>query len=294
MPARDRIGDKTLRDLRTVPRPIGPIRVARTAPTQTDQAQVRDGFFASDVQEVRDTRLLIMASRVLSTRMNRILREERQLVYSIGAGVRPGEAYPGFGMFAAQAPTDPGKAETLAVAIEEMYAAFAGTGPTGEELAVARQQLSTFLDEAMKGPDFWSERLATLDYRGLTLAEVARIAADYGSFTAERDPRGLRPLLPARSALPLRHPARAPPLAPRLARASFSRRGGISRARCSTAAGRPPEPWGMPRAASPISMAPRTPNTMGALTWPMWAMRKALPASSPMPTPTTTPQCARQ
>ena len=185
LPARERIGDKTLRDLRTVPRPIGPIRVARTAPTQTDQAQVRDGFFASDAQEVRDTRLLIMASRVLSTRMNRALREERQLVYSIGAGVRPGEAYPGFGMFAAQAPADPGKAETLAAAIEEMYAAFAHTGPTADELAVARQQLSTFLDEAMKGPDFWSERLATLDYRGLTLAEIARIAADYGSFTAD-------------------------------------------------------------------------------------------------------------
>ena len=66
-----------------------------------------------------------------------------------------------------------------------MYAAFARTGPTADELAVARQQLSTFLDEAMQGPDFWSERLATLDYRGLTLAEIARIAADYGSFTAD-------------------------------------------------------------------------------------------------------------
>jgi zinc protease len=184
LPARERIGNKTLRDLRAVPRPAGPIRVARTVITQTDQAQVRDGFFASDVQEVRDTRLLILAARVLSNRMNRTLREERQLVYSIGAGVRPGEAYPGFGAFAAQAPTDPGKAETLAAAIEEMYAAFADAGPTAEELAVARQQLATFLDEAMRGPDFWSERLATLDYRGLTLAEIARIAADYGQFSA--------------------------------------------------------------------------------------------------------------
>jgi zinc protease len=185
LPARERIGDQTLRELRPVVRPTGPIRVATTVPTQTDQAQVRDGFFASDVKDVRDTRLLVVAARVLSTRMNRALREDRQLVYSIGAGVRPGEAYPGFGMFAAQAPTDPEKAETLAAAIEEMYAAFASTGPTADELTVARQQLSTFLDEAMKGPDFWSERLATLDYRGLVLADIARIADDYQRFTGE-------------------------------------------------------------------------------------------------------------
>jgi hypothetical protein len=37
----------------------------------------------------------------------------------------------------------------------------------------ARQQISTFLDAAMKGPDFWSERLATLDYRGFALADIA-------------------------------------------------------------------------------------------------------------------------
>ena len=39
-------------------------------------------------------------------------------------------------------------------------------------------------------------------------------------------------------------------------------------------------------------MAPSAPIIIGALTWPMWAMRKALPESSPMPTPTTTPHCA--
>ena len=34
-------------------------------------------------------------------------------------------------------------------------------------------------------PEFWSGRLATLDYRGLSLDDLARIAADYRGFTAE-------------------------------------------------------------------------------------------------------------
>ncbi|HSF02109.1 MAG TPA: insulinase family protein, partial [Solirubrobacterales bacterium] len=185
LPARERIGDKTLHALRAVPRPAGPIRVARTVTTQTDQAQVLDGFFGADVQDVRESRLLILAARVLSTRMNRTLREDRQLVYSIGAFSRPGQAYPGFGRVAAQAPTDPARAEALADAIEEMFAAFAAQGPTEAELVVAKQQIANLLGEIMPTPDFWKERLATLEYRGLSLDDIARIAADYQRFTAE-------------------------------------------------------------------------------------------------------------
>jgi predicted Zn-dependent peptidase len=185
LPARERIGAKVLHGLRALPRPAGPLRVARTVTTQTDQAQVLDGFFGANVQEVRESRLLILAARVLSTRMNRTLREERQLVYSIGASSRPGEAYPGFGRFVAQAPTDPAKAEALADAIEEMFAEFAAHGPTADELLVAKQQLANLLGEIISTPDFWRERLATLDYRGLSLDDLARIAADYQGFTAE-------------------------------------------------------------------------------------------------------------
>jgi zinc protease len=185
LPSRPRVGDKTLRDLRSVPRPVGPLRVERAVPTRTDQAQVLDGFFAADVQQVRDSRLLILATRVLSTRMNRALREERQLVYSIGARLQMGEAFPGFGIFAAQAPTDPAKAGALAEAVAEMFAAFAADGPSADELTVARGQLLKFLDEALRGPEFWSMRLATLEYRGLSLDDLARITADYQRFTAE-------------------------------------------------------------------------------------------------------------
>lgn len=60
------------------------------------------------------------------------IREKRQLVYSIRPRSVPGDVFPGYGMFFAAAPTDPAKADELADAINEMYSAFANSGPTQE------------------------------------------------------------------------------------------------------------------------------------------------------------------
>ncbi len=185
LPARQRINDRTLAALRKITRPGGPINVERRIKVRTEQAFVMDGFFGADIQNVRDSRLLVMAGRVLSTRMNTVIREEKQLVYSIGASSQPASEYPGFGLFVAQAPTDPAKAGALATALHEMYAAFARSGPTSDELGVAKKQIANLLDETMKEPEFWSSRLSTLDYRGLTLDHLVNAPGDYQRFTAE-------------------------------------------------------------------------------------------------------------
>jgi predicted Zn-dependent peptidase len=114
------------------------------------------------------------------------IREDKQLVYSIGASSEPAIVYPGFGLFASVAPTDPAKATALAAAVDEMYTEFAKDGPTAEELVVARKQMVNLLDEILKTPDFWSGRLATLDYRGTSLDDLLRARADYEGFTGEQ------------------------------------------------------------------------------------------------------------
>ena len=177
--ARARIGDGTLTGLRRVQPPAGPIRVARLLTTRTPQAVVMAGFRGADASNRPDARLLAMAARVLSSRMYRTLREERQLVYSIGAASRPGIAYPGFGLFAAQAPTDPVRAEALARDIEAMYEHFAVEGPTESEVAVARRQIVAQVDEQVERPEFWAERLATNDYRGRTPREALEARGYY-------------------------------------------------------------------------------------------------------------------
>jgi zinc protease len=184
LPSRPRIGAESLATLRAIARPPGPIVSARSLATATSQAIVLDGFFGADVTNVRDTRLLALAARVLSTRMNRIVREERQLVYSIHAVSRPAAEYPGYGLFVAQAPTDPDKTGALVATLEELFTAFARQGPSEEEMAVARRQIDNGLAEVLAGPDFWGVRLASLDYRGLRLDDVMEARARYAAMTA--------------------------------------------------------------------------------------------------------------
>ena len=183
--ARPRIDDKTLANLRTIARPQGPLALAESVEILTPQAAVLTGFFGTDIQNVRDTRLLNLAARVLSTRMIKTIREEQQLVYSIDASSEAAVIYPGFGLFASAAPTDPDKAQKLAAALEQMYADFYKDGPTAEELAVAKKQTATLLDEVLKTPGFWLGRLATLDYRGLTIDDVLEAQEQYQRFSAQ-------------------------------------------------------------------------------------------------------------
>jgi zinc protease len=185
LPSRDRISEKTLRHLRSLTRPAGPISVERKIAVRTPQALVMDGFFGADIQNIRDVRLLTVAARVLSTRMNAIIREEKQLVYSIRASSQPSSEYPGFGTFVARAPTDPAKTSALATVLNELYTAFAKDGPTDDEMAVAKRQIANLLDQQMKEPEFWLSWLSTLDYRGRSLDDIVSAPSAYQQFTAQ-------------------------------------------------------------------------------------------------------------
>jgi zinc protease len=185
LPSRPRISSTLFADLRKIERPKGPIGVTRTLKTQTPQAVVVDGFFGANYTDVADVRTLQMASRILSTRMVKTVREERQLVYSISAASRPSQAFPGYGVFTAQAPTDPSKAEALPATLDEMYSEFAKSGPTKEELEVAQRQLDKLLEEEMKKPDFWAARLSSIEYRGNKLDDIMTIRSFYAALTPE-------------------------------------------------------------------------------------------------------------
>ncbi|HYB42194.1 MAG TPA: insulinase family protein [Candidatus Methylomirabilis sp.] len=185
LPARPRVGAKTFAEARAIARPAGPTHVQESIDAKTPQAAVLAGFFGPDLKDTRDIRLLNLAARVLTTRMTKTIREDKQLVYSIGASSEPAVVYPGFGLFASAAPTDPAKAAALASAVEAMYADFAKDGPTADELAVAKKQMANQLDELLKMPEFWSNRLATMDYRGQSLDDLLGAQAEYQRFSAD-------------------------------------------------------------------------------------------------------------
>jgi zinc protease len=179
LPRRDRIGPGTLASLRRVTPPPGPLHITRTIDTRTEQAAVITGFRGADLDDRIDARRMTVAARILSSRMRLAIREQRQLVYSISAMSRPGVAYPGFGVFVAQAPTDPKHADALIREIEAMYAHFAAEGPTETEIAVARRQVVAQVDQQLQQPRAWADRLGATEYRGRSPRDLLESRADY-------------------------------------------------------------------------------------------------------------------
>lgn len=185
VPARPAMTPETLDSLRKVDRVAGPISTTREIETTTPLAMGVSGFFASDAENVKDTRLLNMASQIISTRMIKSIREEKQLVYSIRASLRPGDAYTGMGMLFAGAPTEPGKTDKLAAALREEYDKFAKEGPNAEELETAKKQMANTFDEQMKEPSWWAGRLTGMTMRNMKIDDVMTAPAAFQAMTAD-------------------------------------------------------------------------------------------------------------
>jgi zinc protease len=186
LPARERASRDSLGALRTVKRAEGPRRVERTIETPTEQAFVFSGFYGPDESDRPAFRAMNLATRMLSMRMFAELREKSQLVYSIGASQRAGGAYPGIGVVAAAAPTEPTKAPALADGIGAIYAAFAESGPTAEELAVAKKQFAVLFREQANDPAYWMSRMNLMVFRGISADDIAEDPAAYEAFTVEQ------------------------------------------------------------------------------------------------------------
>jgi zinc protease len=184
--SRQRVGKELFASQRKLQRPPTPRLIEKQVKTPTSQAFVLSGFYGADESNRADARALGMAARILSTRMVREVREEAQLVYSIGASSRAAATYPGFGVFSASAPTDPGKADALVAKLASMYEAFAKAPPTDEEVSVARRQYANTYAEQVKEPSFWSGRLSQLDFRGIALDELAAEPEAYQALTAQQ------------------------------------------------------------------------------------------------------------
>ncbi len=185
LPTRERVSTETYASLRHLERPAGPRISDATLDTPTEQAFVLNGFYGTDDSNVADVRLLTMASRILSTRMIKEVREDAQLVYSIGAGSRPAGTYPGFGVFSASAPTEPAKVDALVEKLTSMYEAFAAGGPTADELDVAKKQMANTLEESVREPGYWSGRIDRMTYRGVNLDDVVAEPDAYQKMTAD-------------------------------------------------------------------------------------------------------------
>ncbi|MBX3389655.1 MAG: insulinase family protein [Phycisphaeraceae bacterium] len=186
LPQRTKVSANTYANLRKIERPSGPRIIEKTIDTPTPQAFVMSGFYGADQANRADVRALAMASRILSTRMVKEVREDAQLVYSIGAQSRAATTYPGFGMFSAGAPTEPSKVKPLVDKLASMYDEFAKNGPTEEEMVVARKQFANTFKDQLQDPGYWAQRLDQITFRGLKLEEIVEDPEAYQALTADQ------------------------------------------------------------------------------------------------------------
>lgn len=170
LPSRERSANH-LDKLRRLARPAGPLMRRVKVETVTPQGMATAGFVAAEGKNANDRRALQLASQILSTRLVKEIREDRGLVYSIGARYSPSWIYAESAQFSAGAPCDPDKVEMVAEEIHTIYAAFAEQGPTVEELANAKKQIANNLDTEMKEPGYWWRILRSHDLHGRDLDE---------------------------------------------------------------------------------------------------------------------------
>jgi zinc protease len=185
LPTRQRVDGKEFAAKRQLPKPQGGKAARETIVSKTDTANVMVGFHGPDATNLADSRAMSMASRIISTRMVQEIREKEQLVYSISAQSAPGNVFPGYGLFRAGAPTQPAKVDALAAKIAVMYEEFAATGPTEEELKVAKGQFANIADEQMKEPGFWLGNIQNMTYDDTKLEDALAYPAAMQALTAE-------------------------------------------------------------------------------------------------------------
>ena len=184
LPKRDRSAAR-LDALRSLPRETGPYERRVDVDTITDKAMAIAGFISNEARNVYDTRAMELASKILTSRVIKEIRENRSLVYSIRARNAPSQAYRDAGRFMAQAPCNPVNADKVVEAAHDIFTGFAKSGPTDEELENAKKQIENNLDESMKEPRYWLSVLDDLTYRGKSLEDEKEERTAYRKYTTE-------------------------------------------------------------------------------------------------------------
>lgn len=173
-----------LQPLRHSPRPPGPLERNVRVDTVTPQGVAITGFAAAEGRQTSETRALDLAQNILTSRLIKRVREELAIVYSISAQNVPSWIYTDAGRFFSRAACAPTNAAKVIQEVNAIFAGFAKTGPTDEELANAKKQFANSLDTELREPTYWFGVLRNLTLRDRNLAAEKTIRDDFQHFTA--------------------------------------------------------------------------------------------------------------
>ncbi len=143
------------------------------------------GFTNVNASDIDKARLMELASQILSTRMNKVIREEKRLVYSIFVFSSPASIYKDAGIFAAGSMCDPENTAELNKVILEMMTEFAKEGPTDDEIDVSVGQIVSQLKSDIEEPAYWIGNLAKMHTRDRSFDEMRTDLSFYENVTAD-------------------------------------------------------------------------------------------------------------
>jgi zinc protease len=164
-----------LESLRQLKLSNGPQMETVAVETITPRAVVRCGWRGANWKDVKERRGLELASRIMTSRLIKEIRQDRGLTYSIHCSSIPAATYEGTGWIAAGFTADPAKAEEACKLTGTLMEQFASSGPTDEEVETVHKQIRNDLETRLKEPEYWSSILSDLDYHGTKLKDVQEV-----------------------------------------------------------------------------------------------------------------------
>jgi zinc protease len=182
LPKRELMDSELVR-LRKINTKNGPMEQIVQVETITPRAVVLTGWRGANWTDVKDRRVLQIASQILSARLRDEIREKRSLTYSISCMAHPGRVYEGTGIIGAFFTADPDKAPEAAKIAREMMETFAKEGPSDAEMETTRKQFKNQLEETLKEPNYWVGVLGDLDFHGTKLSDVKEVQEKMLSYT---------------------------------------------------------------------------------------------------------------
>ena len=184
LPTRSRTAQH-LDKLRILHRPPGPLSRRVEVPTVSPAGVAYAGFAGCEGREINDRRALQLAELILTSRLNKRVREELALVYSIDASSVSAWVYRDAGAFRAGSKCKPENADQVVSEVHKLFNDFAEHGPTADDLANAKKQILNRLDISMREPQYWTGLLEQLDLHGRSLDEARTHRQQYEAMTAQ-------------------------------------------------------------------------------------------------------------
>ena len=162
-----------------------PVDMEIKVDTKTPKSLVLVGWRGPEYTDKKDRQCMILAAKILSSRLHEDIREKKQLTYSAFAQSMITPAYKNKSLLFAYFTADKTKARNAADLCYQIVVNFKKDGPTKAETSTVLKQIQTDIKAMIEKPGYWSAYLSDLKMYGKNLNDVAKIQETYSSYTRE-------------------------------------------------------------------------------------------------------------